>query len=356
VEPLTPSRIVDTRQGTGVRAGRVGAGETVTFGALDVGGVPASGVSAVIVNVTAAGPSDRSFMTVWPGGGTQPTASTLNTAPGVTVANLALVPVGIDGTVSVYNDLGDLHLLIDVVGYVAAPSSPPVDPAAEVVLWAASAGINALAYRVTFDAQSGEETSRIVREHDELWSLRGDRSMNTTTQNGFRVLNRNVEDDDHIEVITPYREPISIVRSMTESVLAGGVLTAATATVGLDVDVTDLSMVITGRAIRGGDIDGAQDRTPTLNADGLTGFEASGFVRVRVSVPMMLTVSQECPTFGGPYEVRPATGQPLGDANGCIINPVLLEPADYFFHFGNGSKVYEEVNLVQNIIFTLTAV
>ena len=51
------------------------------------GGVPASGVGAVVLNVTAVAPTASSYMTVWPTGEPQPLASNLNFTPGQTVPN-----------------------------------------------------------------------------------------------------------------------------------------------------------------------------------------------------------------------------------------------------------------------------
>jgi hypothetical protein len=59
---------------------------------------------------------------VWPSGQTRPLASTLNTAPGRTRPNLAVVKLGRGGAVSLYDyqDMGGTDLVVDVVGYVDA--------------------------------------------------------------------------------------------------------------------------------------------------------------------------------------------------------------------------------------------
>ena len=46
------------------------------------GGLPATGVGAVVLNVTATGPTAQGYLTVYPTGGTRPTASNLNFMPG----------------------------------------------------------------------------------------------------------------------------------------------------------------------------------------------------------------------------------------------------------------------------------
>jgi hypothetical protein len=72
--PLTPSRIADTRPGSGYpNAGEtLGAGGSINVQVTGVGGVPASGVSAVVVNVTVVGPTSSSYVTLFPEGTTQP--------------------------------------------------------------------------------------------------------------------------------------------------------------------------------------------------------------------------------------------------------------------------------------------
>ena len=71
----------------------------------------------VLVNVTAVEAAAPGFITVWPGGGTQPEASNLNYAAGGTVANTVLVPLGDDGSIEVYTD-AEIALLVDVIGYL----------------------------------------------------------------------------------------------------------------------------------------------------------------------------------------------------------------------------------------------
>ena len=125
--PLTPSRILDTRNGTGVPAGgtaKVTANQTIELQVTGRGGVPAidpanpTNVSAAIVNVTATQTTAPGFFTAFPGGTSQPTASTLNASEtDETIANLAIVRVGPAGTIQLFSEAGG-HLIVDVVGYV----------------------------------------------------------------------------------------------------------------------------------------------------------------------------------------------------------------------------------------------
>jgi len=85
---------------------------------LGRGGVPASGVSAVVLNVTVTAPSRAGFITAYPNGTARPTASNLNFVAGQTVPNLVVVPVGVDGKVALTNgSAGTVQLVADVLGY-----------------------------------------------------------------------------------------------------------------------------------------------------------------------------------------------------------------------------------------------
>ncbi|HVK25167.1 MAG TPA: hypothetical protein VM677_27735 [Actinokineospora sp.] len=113
--PTGPARLMDTRDGTGVRAGSLGAGEEVTLPVAGLAGVPAT-ATAVTLNVTATEPTASSFLTVWPSGAARPLASSLNFTAGATVPNLVTVPV-VDGKVRFYNHGGRVHVIADVFGY-----------------------------------------------------------------------------------------------------------------------------------------------------------------------------------------------------------------------------------------------
>ena len=118
---LPPSRLLDTRSGLGVAApGPVAPLGVVKLQVAGQGGVPSSGVSAVVLNVTVAGSTSSGFVTVWADGDPagRPTTSSLNFLPGQIVPNLVIAPVGADGKVDLYNGSpGSTSLLADVAGY-----------------------------------------------------------------------------------------------------------------------------------------------------------------------------------------------------------------------------------------------
>jgi hypothetical protein len=118
---VTPARILDTRDGTG-RGGVIGklnAGQPMDVLVTGVGGVPATGVEAVVMNVTVTEPTDISWLAAWPAGTAQPLVSNLNFVAGETVPNLVMVKVGASGRVRVANHTGATHVIWDVVGWYA---------------------------------------------------------------------------------------------------------------------------------------------------------------------------------------------------------------------------------------------
>jgi hypothetical protein len=117
--PVVPFRILDTRTGTGAPQAAVGPNQTITVQVTGVTGsnVPASGVAAVILNVTVTGPTAPSYLTVFPTGTTKPVVSNLNFVAGQTVPNRVIVKVGTNGQVSIYNAAGSVHVIADVGGW-----------------------------------------------------------------------------------------------------------------------------------------------------------------------------------------------------------------------------------------------
>ena len=113
--PIAPSRIYDSR-GSG---GPLGPNTSRDIQVTGLGGVPATGVSAVIMNVTVTNTTAPSYLTVFPTGFTRPLASNLNWTGGTTIANLTEVAVGDAGMDTVYNAYGNTDVVFDVAGWVA---------------------------------------------------------------------------------------------------------------------------------------------------------------------------------------------------------------------------------------------
>jgi hypothetical protein len=110
--PLTPARVLDSRGGS-----PIGPGGSIEVRVLGAGGVPPSGVSAVVLNLTATRPTTKTFLTVWPAGQPRPDASSLNVVAGQSRPNLVIAQVGADGRVAVFNEAGTTDVLVDVLGW-----------------------------------------------------------------------------------------------------------------------------------------------------------------------------------------------------------------------------------------------
>ena len=110
--PLVPARVADTRS-----AGAVGPNGTLSLVVTGPGGVPGAGVTAVLLNVTVTEPSAGGWLTVFPAGTTRPLASSINFAPGQTIANAVVAKVGAGGQINIYNFGGNTHVIVDVQGW-----------------------------------------------------------------------------------------------------------------------------------------------------------------------------------------------------------------------------------------------
>jgi hypothetical protein len=142
IHPLTPARLLDTRAGepttdglyTGT--GALGPGESSVLPVTGRGGVPASNVAAVAVNITGISPTSATYLTTWPSGA-RPNASNLNLVPREIRAGFAIVGLGEDGALRLYNNAGTTDLAVDVLGYIEAgqaEDSTEVIPAGTAVL------------------------------------------------------------------------------------------------------------------------------------------------------------------------------------------------------------------------------
>jgi alpha-tubulin suppressor-like RCC1 family protein len=132
---LTPARLLDTRPNAGPTIGHtidnafagigpVAAGAPLALTVAGRGGVPATGVGAVVLNVTGTQPSSGTFVSVYPSGEAPSNASSLNYGPAEDVPNLVIAKVGADGKVVLANAVGATHLIVDVLGWFPAIDSP----------------------------------------------------------------------------------------------------------------------------------------------------------------------------------------------------------------------------------------
>jgi hypothetical protein len=135
---VAPTRVADSRCGASSQpsfcAGEnlptvnngltsLGAGKTENITVTGIGNIPTSGVSAVVVNLTAIDPSAPGYFTVFPSGTGGAVVSMVNFIAGQTVANRVIVKVGTGGQITIYNNSGNVNFTIDVSGYYTDGSS-----------------------------------------------------------------------------------------------------------------------------------------------------------------------------------------------------------------------------------------
>ncbi len=117
---IAPTRILDTRAVTavGYRGPKPAAGGVLRVQIAGRGGLPPSGVTAVVANLTITESTTTGFVQAFPTGqGTPGASSNLNVdGPGRTIAAAGIIPVGPDGSITIVNQAGG-HLLVDVSGY-----------------------------------------------------------------------------------------------------------------------------------------------------------------------------------------------------------------------------------------------
>jgi serine protease inhibitor ecotin len=98
--PLTPTRILDSRDGTGGVTGKVGSHAATSFMVRGAGGVPAN-ATAVTGNLTVTQQTGPGYLYLGPAPMADPTSSTLNFPVNDDRANAVTVALGTDGRLSV---------------------------------------------------------------------------------------------------------------------------------------------------------------------------------------------------------------------------------------------------------------
>jgi outer membrane protein assembly factor BamB len=118
--PLAPTRILDSRVGTGGILGPIGEHSSRTFQVTGAGGVP-SNATAVTGNLTVTGQTSLGYLFLGPDAINNPTSSTLNFPAGDDRANGVTVALGSGGTLSVTfvapTSGQSTHVVFDVTGY-----------------------------------------------------------------------------------------------------------------------------------------------------------------------------------------------------------------------------------------------
>jgi uncharacterized repeat protein (TIGR02543 family) len=122
-QAIGPVRVCDTRSGTGTLCSgfAIGSGGTLTVAVAGIGGIPSSGPTAFIGNLTAIGGSASTYLLAYPADvSPRPNGSDLNPPPGAVLSNM--VAVGLSkatpaGEVKLFNAAGSINAVLDVDGW-----------------------------------------------------------------------------------------------------------------------------------------------------------------------------------------------------------------------------------------------
>lgn len=127
--PITPCRVVDTRNPTGAFGGPQLAGNATRSFVIPSGpctGIPAT-VTAYSFNITLVPPGPVGYLTAFPTGQAQPLAASLNDLEGEIRNNAATVVAGTSGAVSFFVT-NPTHLVLDLFGYYVPATAGPAGP------------------------------------------------------------------------------------------------------------------------------------------------------------------------------------------------------------------------------------
>lgn len=119
--PVTPCRIMDTRQGEGKQGAfgppalEAGGDRTIPVTQSSCG-IP-SGATAYSLNITVVPRGPLAYLTAYPTGQSRPNVSTLNSFEGAVVANAALVAAGFNGSIDIFVSHAT-DVVIDINGYL----------------------------------------------------------------------------------------------------------------------------------------------------------------------------------------------------------------------------------------------
>ena len=361
--PLPAARLLDTRRGIGAPAGQLSGGTPLTVQIAGRGGVPASGVSAVVLNVTATNPAGTGWVSVSAAGGSvPPSTSNLNFDRGQTVAGLVVAQLSGSGAISVYSSTGS-DVIADLAGYylagtaTAAGAFTPLSPArlldtrraigaptgkvvagGSVSLQVAGrggvpAGVGAVVLNVTATGPTGSG-----------WlTAYPDQVAQPTASNLNFTLNRTVPNLVVVPVSSNGKVRLSVAGAATDvladvfgyyragSPTAAGAFGALTAARVLDTR--------NGRGIAGTPTTLAAGSTIRVKVTGVGGVPASGVAAVVLNVTAVGSSGAGWATLYTDGQPKPATSNLNYDRNQTVANLVMVpvSPAGYIQVSVNGS-------------------
>ncbi|MGH9077694.1 MAG: beta strand repeat-containing protein [Acidimicrobiales bacterium] len=136
--PLAPARVADTRcrdspappagpcaGQTLPGSGALGANQSFDLVVAGQGGVPSTGVAAVVVQLTATDTTAPGYLTAFASGSAPPLASNVNFGARQSTSTRAIVAVGANGAITIRNSSGSTDVVVDVDGYFSTGAGSP---------------------------------------------------------------------------------------------------------------------------------------------------------------------------------------------------------------------------------------
>src|SRR5580704_3391403 len=136
----SPMRVCDTRleagippnqcNGNGTIASPIVAGSPRTINVHTLSdGVPATGVAAVVFNLTAIDPTQNTFVTAYPSNDVHPPGSSnINLNAGTVLPNRVIVPVSPSGQITIVTSVGSVHVAVDIDGWFQTTTGKQFTP------------------------------------------------------------------------------------------------------------------------------------------------------------------------------------------------------------------------------------
>jgi hypothetical protein len=122
---IDPGRAFFTQTGQGgVPKAPIGPGRTLAFDVRGKAGLPKTGITSVVLNVSVESPTTDGAVTVYAGGTIRPNVASVPFQARLHAANLVVVRVPANGIVNFFNAAGSAQLAVDVVGYYSTAATP----------------------------------------------------------------------------------------------------------------------------------------------------------------------------------------------------------------------------------------
>jgi hypothetical protein len=118
-------QLLDTRSGIGATAGVRKGDAVTTFQVLGRAGVPATGVRAVLLDLSIVNSTAATHLRIYPEGQNDTPLSFVNAAAKTIMSNTGIVPIGSTNKLSVEHNAGDAHIVVDVQGYFRTDPGGP---------------------------------------------------------------------------------------------------------------------------------------------------------------------------------------------------------------------------------------